>query len=366
MALMRGAPAGARARPISRSVEIPIVALKTSMGMGALKHTGFVGWCTGIAASIGLSAWSGTDAVGNAVASVGWGVPFVVLTRAAAVSVAGAGWWLLFPASGRLRLRASLLLRFVREGVNTLLPLTQVGGDIIGARLLTFWGLSGQLGAASIIVDVLMQAATQFLFAALGIATLIALGSNTIVAGVAASSLAVAAPMLGGFYVAQRQVGQRILHFVLNRLTGDNNWRLLATVDAVYQNLSIIYARRSQLVTSGLVHMIGWLVGVAEVFIVLRCMSQPVTVAEALVIESLMQEVRGAAFTVPSALGAQEGSLILLCGMIQIPPDQAMALSLIKRSADLVIGLPGLVALQILEGERLTASFSRCRGQPQL
>jgi hypothetical protein len=84
------------------------------------------------------------------------------------------------------------------------------------------------------------------------------------------------------------------------------------------------------------------------------------------VIESLMQAVRGAAFTVPSALGAQEGGLIVLCGMFQIPPDQALALSLIKRAADLVIGVPGLAALQILVGGRLTASYSRCRGQPQL
>jgi putative membrane protein len=329
--------------------------------MGALKHIGVVAWCAGIAACIGLSAWSGIDDVGNAIASVGWGTSLVVLTRATTVSIAGAGWWLLFPVP--LRLRAAFLLRFIREGVNTLLPFTQVGGDIIGARLLTFWAVPGPLGVASIIIDVLMQAATQFLFAALGIATLIALGTDTTTAGAAASSLAVAAPLLGGFYVAQRRGGYRILHFVLSRLNGHGNWRMLATVDAVYQNLSLIYARRSRLVASGLVHMIGWLVGVVEVLIVLRWMGQPATIGEALVIESLVQAVRGAAFTVPGALGAQEAGLILLCGIFQIPPDQALALSLIKRAADLVIGVPGLLALQILEGERLTADYSRCGGQ---
>ena len=334
--------------------------------MGALKYVGVVAWCTGIAACIGLTAWSGIDAVGNAVASVGWGMPFVVLTRAATVSVAGAGWWLLFPASGRLRLRAVVLLRFVREAVNTLLPLMQVGGDIIGARLLTFWAVSGPLAAASIIIDVLMQAATQFLFAALGLVMLVALGADTTVAGIAAAGLAFAAPLLGGFYLAQRGSGHRILHFVLGRLKGDGNWRVLGTVDAVYQCLSMIYARRSDVVASSLVHMVGWLIGVAEVLIVLGCMGHPVTIGEALVIESLVQAVRGAAFAVPSALGAQEAGLILLCGIFAIPPDQAVALSLIKRAADLVLGVPGLVALQILEGERLTASYSRREGQPRI
>jgi putative membrane protein len=333
--------------------------------VGALKHVGVVAWCAGIAACIGLTAWSGIDAVGNAVASVGWGMPFVMLTRAATVSVAGAGWWLLFPASGRLRLRAAVLLRFVREAVNALLPLTQVGGDIIGARLLTFWAVSGPLAAASIIIDVLMQAVTQLLFAALGLVTLVALGADKTVAGVAATSLALAAPMLGGFYLAQRGRGHCILHYVLSRLKGDSNWRVLGTVDAVYQCLSMIYARRSSLAASCLVHVVGWLIGVAEVLIVLGCMGHPVTIGEALVIESLVQAVRGAAFAIPSALGVQEAGMILLCGIFGIPPDQALALSLIKRAADLVLGVPGLVALQILEGERLMANFSRREAQPR-
>jgi hypothetical protein len=35
-----------------------------------------------------------------------------------------------------------------------------------------------------------------------------------------------------------------------------------------------------------------------------------------------------------------------------------LALSFVKRAADLVIGVPGLVALQILEGRRFTANYS--------
>jgi putative membrane protein len=334
--------------------------------MGALKHVGVVVWCAGIAACIALSAWSGLDDVGNALASVGWGMLGVVLTRAATVSIAGIGWWLLFPTGQPLRLRTAVVLRFVREGINTLLPLTQVGGDIVGARLLTFWAVPSPLGAATIVVDVLMQAATQFLFAALGVMTLLALGTDATIAGAAATSLAVAAPTLGVFYLAQRRGGRRILQFMLSPFKGDSNWRLPGTVDAVYQNLSIIYAQRSGLVRSGVVHMIGWLFGVAEVLIILRCMGLPVTVGEALVIESLVQAVRGAAFAVPSALGAQEAGLILLCGIFQIPPDQALALSFVKRAADLVIGVPGLVVLQILEGRHFTANYSGAAGQSQM
>jgi putative membrane protein len=188
---------------------------------------------------------------------------------------------------------------------------------------------------------------------------------NAAVAGIAATGLALAVPMLGGFYLAQRGGGHRIIRFVLDRVAGDGNWRLLGTVDAAYRCLSTIYAHRSGLLASGGVHMIGWLVGVLEVFIALGWMGHPVTIGEALVIESLVQAVRGAAFMIPSALGAQEAGLILLCGIFAIPPDQALALSLIKRAADLVVGVPGLVALQILEGGRLTGGHSRAE-EPSL
>jgi putative membrane protein len=358
--------------------------------MGALKHVGVVVWCVGIAACVALAVWSGFDDIGKAVASVGWwGMAGVALTRAATVTIAGTGWWLLFPGGrpadlgftqdqrlddGALRqgpmcalpLRIAVLLRFVREAVNSLLPLTQVGGDILSARLLTFWGVPGALGAASLIVDVLMQASTQFVFAALGIMTLIALGTDTTVARAAATSLAVAAPLLTGFYVAQRRWGHRVLSVVLSRLKGDGNWRALGTVDTVYENLSAIYAGRAGLLASSVVHMTGWLTGVGEVLIVLRCMGLPATVGEALVIESLVQAVRGAAFAVPSALGAQEAGLILLCSLFQIPANQALALSFIKRAADLAIGVPGLVALQVLEGKRFTATLLHRAGQRQM
>jgi hypothetical protein len=47
--------------------------------------------------------------------------------------------------------------------------------------------------------------------------------------------------------------------------------------------------------------------------------------------------------------------------LFEIPPDQALALSLIKRAADLVVGVPGLVSLQVLEGGRLKALYSHAR-----
>ncbi len=271
-----------------------------------VKQAGVVAWLGGIAALVVLTIWCGLDAVGHAIASVGWGILLVVMVRAVTVSVAGAGWWLLFPSKVRPQFGACLLLRFVREAVNVLLPVAQVGGDVVGARLLTGYAVPGALAAASVIVDILIQAAAQFLFAALGLLTLMALGADHALARSAAIGLAVAALLLAGFYLAQRRGGQRVLQ-------------------------SIVFA----------------------------FMGHPVSIGEALVIESLLHAVRGAAFAIPGALGAQEGALVVLCAAFGIPPEQAIALSLVKRAADVVLGMPGLLGWQMLEWGRLLPSYRR-------
>ena len=140
------------------------------------------------------------------------------------------------------------------------------------------------------------------------------------------------------------------------RVTGSQNWLGLGTIDAVYQSLTMIYAARSGIAASAAVHMVGWFVGVTEVLIVFAFLAEPIGIAEALVIESLLHAIRGAAFAIPSALGAQEGGLVLLCAIFAIPPEQAIALSLVRRAADVVLGVPSLLAWQALEWKELKSS----------
>src|SRR5947208_3643043 len=143
-------------------------------------------------------------------------------------------------------------------------------------------------GIIAWLLGIAIQAATQLLFACLGVAALVALGVSDGLARTIASALAVAAVLLVGFYLAQRRAGQRLLQWIMNTLTGDRQWRVLGTIDAVYEQLATIYASRRRLFLSGLVHMVGWLVGIAEVLIVFAWMEHPVGLGEAIVIESLL------------------------------------------------------------------------------
>jgi len=318
-------------------------------------------WFVGLSVLVGLTVWYGAGQVGEAMVGAGWiSVLLVLLARAIAVSGAGVGWWLLFPRELRPPVATCMLLRFVREGANALLPLAQVGGDFIGARCLAIRGVRGAVAAASVIVDVLMQAATQLVFAIVGLVLLIAIGGNEVVAWPVAIGIAIATPALAGFFMIQGARGQALIRKVLSFFAGDRNWLVFGAIDDLFARLDAFYSNRSGLVRSGLWHLAVWFLGATEVWIVLHFMGHPVTYEQAVIVESLMHAVRGAAFAVPGALGAQEGGLIVLCAIFGVPPEAALALSLVKRIPDLVIGVPGLIAWQAMEGWH----FHRARREP--
>ena len=78
----------------------------------------------------------------------------------------------------------------------------------------------------------------------------------------------------------------------------------------------------------------------------------PILLEQALIIESLGQAIRSAAFFVPAGLGVQEGSLLLLAAALGLPAATGLSLSLVKRLREVVLGLPALLAWQLIESGR--------------
>jgi len=307
-------------------------------------------WFVGLSVLIALTLWYGADHVGAAMVSAGWAAAAVVIARIGAVAIAGGGWWLLFRPGQRPSLWLCVGLRFVREGANALLPLAQIGGDFIGARCLALRGVRGALAAASVIVDVLLQATSQLAFAIIGLTLLVSMGGNELVVWPIAVGVALALPALGGFLLVQGELGRRFVKKVLSMFAGDRGWLVFGAIDELFAQLDALYSNRAGLLRSVTWHLVGWFVGATEVFIVLNAMGYPLDFGDAVIIESLMHAVRGASFAIPGALGAQEGGLIVLCAIFGIPPEAALALSLVKRIPDLVIGVPGLLVWQAMEG----------------
>ena len=300
-----------------------------------------------------LLVQTGLVDVTDAIASVGWGTAIVVLTRFGTIALAGFGWYLLFPAGQVVPLRVAMLVRFIREGVNNLLPVGQVGGDLIGARLITFWKVDGATAGAVSIADVAIQAATQAVFAVIGIVLLVILKGDSDIVRYAIVGVIVAMVLLGLFFVLQARLGGRWIVGVVRRIGRGRDWFAVGLVERLGQRLGLIYSSPGRLAASTITHLCGWFVGSAEVYVALNFMGFDISIADAIVIESLGQAVRGAAFAIPGGIGVQEGGYVALCGLFGVPPGPALALSLVKRVADLVLGLPFLLAWQALEGRRL-------------
>ena len=85
--------------------------------------------------------------------------------------------------------------------------------------------------------------------------------------------------------------------------------------------------------------------------------------ASTLVIESLGQAIRSAAFFVPGAIGVQEGGFMAVGILFGIGPEVGLAVSLIKRIREVGLGVPALVAWKALEGRRLIGGFDGKAGQ---
>jgi putative membrane protein len=322
-----------------------------------------IGWVGGVGVVIGLILWTGVEPISGMFETAGWGAAAVCLLRATALAGAGLGWFALFPTALRPRALTCVLIRFLREGANALLPMSQIGGEVIGARALTLEGTPASLSAASVVVDVLVQAVTQFLFALIGFVTLAATGRADAIRGTVTIVIAVAVPALCGFYLVQRPVGQFVVKTLMARLFSERERLSFGAIDALYSRLRSIYANRAGLRAAFAIHMTVWLFGAFEVWVILVYMGFPASYPEALIIESLLHAIRGAAFAIPGALGAQEGGLVAICAIFGIPAEAAIAMSLLKRVPDLVFGAPSLFGWQMLEGKKFIAGNAALEGQ---
>src|SRR4030088_2947151 len=113
-------------------------------------------------------------------------------------------WWILFPLGERVRYQTIFWMRWLGESVSNLLPMAQVGGDLVRARLAVLNGTRISVSAATVLVDITVSVFTQTVFTLLGLGLLIlATGRTNLMApALAGAPLAVAA--IAGFYIFHR------------------------------------------------------------------------------------------------------------------------------------------------------------------
>ena len=128
----------------------------------------------------GLVLYFGFDAVLASLQAVGVaGFAAMCAIHLVLVVFMGLAWWVLLPGTRPLRV---IWGRLVRDSGSEVLPLSQVGGYVLGARAVALAGVSGTVAAASTIVDVTLEFIAQLAYTALGLAWLAQLRPDSAVA----------------------------------------------------------------------------------------------------------------------------------------------------------------------------------------
>lgn len=305
----------------------------------------------GLALLTGLVVWQGVEPVLRTLESAGWGVLWLVPLYAAPLVLASEAWRVLFPRLRPLVWSLSAYLTWIGLAVNQLLPVGQVGGEVVKVRLLLLRGRDGTTGTATVVVDKTVQAGTQALYAVLGLALLgAARGHGRLAVGILAGSL-----LFGGaVYLFYRlQMGGlfgRIAGWTERLLPSLGRLDLAADAEEVDAAIRRIYRDRLRLGASVLWRMGFRVILAAEVLVVLHLLGHPVGIREALILESLGQAARAAAFAIPAGLGAQEGGFVAVAMALGLEPEVGLVLSLAKRVRELGVGVPALLSWQAEEG----------------
>ncbi|HMK15007.1 MAG TPA: flippase-like domain-containing protein [Burkholderiales bacterium] len=313
----------------------------------------------GLLGAILLIGYHGFLAVSDLLLTAGWGMVVVSVYHLIPVTFSSLAWRTVLRNTWRKSFLVFLWARLVREAVGNLLPVMQVGGEFVAARILTFHGAKAGIAGASVVVDLTVETITQFFFTLLGLLLLVLIGGSEQTVRWVAAGLVLAALALGGFVIAQRKGMFKLLEDFIEKISDKWEWLSLGKIDNLHDTIQKLYRERRLLLAAGLTHLFSWIITSGEVWLALYFMGNPVSFLDALILESLSQAVKSAAFMVPGALGVQEGSFLLLGEMLGLTPEMGLALSLVKRVRDLLLGIPALMGWQALEGGRLWIKANR-------
>jgi putative membrane protein len=286
--------------------------------------------------------------------ATGWGFFWIFVIQLSSIALGGFAWRALYRGKPRAFTGLLLMLRWIRESINYLLPVARLGGEMAAVRLLFIRGHDINASIAGIIVDKTMEFFSLFFFALPGIIFLFHTGGNSSIHHWTVSALGILILLLIIFLAAQRWGLLKLADKVVQRLSATWAGAKGANVSGIHDVAWSMYADRPRLGSALFIHVLAWLPGTLQVWVALNFMGFPIGLPEAFLIECLTQIICAAAFIMPAALGAQEAAYMTVGSwFFGLPPEAGLALSLAQRLKDVIFGIAGLLVWQAFEGSRL-------------
>ncbi len=320
-----------------------------------MRIAGFIGGLLGLSLLVAMVLRTDLPAMLHTLHSAGWPLLWLLPYRALFFMLYAIGWFYLLGPYDPAR-RAGLAYVFwvtsVREAIDRLLPVASVGGGVVGVRLLRWRGLAAAGAGATVIVEIVLTLIVSYLFTAVGLLLLPQLSApgapyRRFLYGFLLSLPAPAATVL---LLRDGSVFARLEKFLAPLVGAGALAEGAATLD---RQVRACLHRWKALVWAGSLQFAALLAGSFEVWFALRLFGHPVTVAAAVILESMTQAMRHVAFIVPAGVGVQEATLVLFGHALGIGGELALAVSMAKRIREVACGLPCLLSWQWMEGRRM-------------
>jgi putative membrane protein len=303
----------------------------------------------GLIAAIYL-VWSiGFDAVFSAVARAGFGGLALLCLYALLVFVSlGLAWLFLLPPAERRPLGEFYIARLVRDSIAEISPFSPVGGMVAAARLMILKGMHGPYAAASVAADATTEAMAQVVFLAFGLGLGFTQfrhleGSGPLTEAMLAVLL-LAVPGIALLIFLQKK-GASFAERIAARFfpKAKEGISLHAAIEELYDS-------RSRLAASSAFHLLAWIGGGVGTWISFRLIGGEISLLNAVALEALLCTLRSIAAPVPAAIGVQEWGYAMLAPLFGLPVEMGVAVSLLKRAREIVLGVPALLYWQSVEG----------------
>lgn len=310
----------------------------------------------GLALATSAVVWLGAGKIFHAILAIGLrGILFVIAWQLFVYVVLGLAWRFVFPGAP---LWLVVWGRLVREGAENCLPFTELGGLVSGTRAVMLGGARLPRAAASNIVDVIVEGIGLAPFMLLGLTVLVARAPHATLVWPMGGGLLILLAGGAACYVLRERLS-RLLRWISTRLL--RPWTKDAPQRAreLQGEIEKLFAQRGRIAGASSLHFLAWCCGGGNVWIAYRLLGAHVGPLAALGIESLLSSVLAIGFLIPGALGVQEFSYMAIGAAFGVSPHLSLALSLIRRARDILIGAPALGAWQGLEARQLRKGRGR-------
>jgi glycosyltransferase 2 family protein len=241
----------------------------------------------------------------------------------------------------------------VRDSIAEISPFSPVGGMVAAARLVVLKGMNASYAAASVAADATTEAMAQVVFLAfglgLGFTQFRHLQGSGQLSGAMLAVLFLAVPGIALLIFLQKKGAS-----FAEKIAGRFFPQARAGV-SFRQAIEELYDSRARLASSSALHLLAWVGAGGGTYIAFRLVGGNITLWNAVALEALLCTLRSIAAPVPAAIGVQEWGYAMLAPLFGLPAEMGVAVSLLKRAREIVLGIPALLYWQSVEGRKALA-----------